>query len=280
MTALLAKRRHPLAPLLVMGLALATLAALYALLSPSSQATTTAAQSTQIEEGGQLFLVGCSSCHGLNAEGVIREDGTVLGPSLIGVGAAAVDFQVATGRMPMARNNVQAPRKTAAYTEEQTAALAAYVASLAPGPAIPEPEQYDPALGDVARGGALYRTNCAQCHNTTGQGGALTLGKYAPKLTGVEPVHIYNAMLTGPQSMPVFSDAVLTSEDKRDIIAYLDNIENQPNPGGLGIGRIGPVSEGLWVWLIGLGALIAVAAWLGARAATVKRDKAAEEVAA
>ncbi len=280
MTALLAKRRHPLAPLLVMGLALAALAALYALLSPSSQASTTTAQSTEIEEGKELFLVGCSSCHGLNAEGVIRDDGTVLGPSLIGVGAAAVDFQVATGRMPMARNNVQAPRKSVAYTEEQTDALAAYVASLAPGPAIPEPEQYDPALGDVARGGALYRTNCAQCHNTTGQGGALTLGKYAPKLTGVEPIHVYQAMLTGPQSMPVFSDAVLTSEDKRDIIAYLDNVENQPNPGGLGIGRIGPVSEGLWVWLIGLGALIAVAAWLGARAATVKRDKAAEEVAA
>jgi ubiquinol-cytochrome c reductase cytochrome c subunit len=279
-TALLAKRRHPLAPLLVMGLALAALAALYALLSPSSQASTTSATSTQIEEGKQLFLVGCTSCHGLNAEGVIRDDGTVLGPSLIGVGAAAVDFQVATGRMPMARNNVQAPRKSVAYTEEQTAALAAYVASLAPGPPIPEPDQYDPTQGDVARGGALYRTNCAQCHNTTGQGGALTLGKYAPKLTGVEPIHVYQAMLTGPQSMPVFSDAVLTSEDKRDIIAYLDNIENQPNPGGLGIGRIGPVSEGLWVWLIGLGALIAVAAWLGARAATVKRDKQSGEVVA
>ena len=265
MTALLAKRRHPLAAVVVMAVALAALAALYAAFSPSSRASTTSATSTQIEEGKQLFLVGCSSCHGINAEGVVRDDGTVLGPTLIGVGAAAVDFQVATGRMPMARTDVQAPAKTPAYTDEQVQALAAFVASLAPGPAIPEPEQYDPELGDIARGGDLYRTNCAQCHNTTGQGGALTLGKYAPKLTGVEPVHIYEAMLTGPQSMPVFSDEVLTSEDKRDIIAFLKNVESEPNPGGFGIGRIGPVSEGLWVWLIGLGALIGAAAWIGAR---------------
>jgi ubiquinol-cytochrome c reductase cytochrome c subunit len=265
-TALLAKRRHPLAAVVVMAVALAALAGLYALFSPTSQASTSAATSTQIEEGKQLFLVGCSSCHGVNAEGVIREDGTVLGPSLLGVGAASVHFQVGTGRMPMARNDVQAPRKTPAYDEEQTRALAAYVASLAPGgPAIPESDQYDPAQGDIARGGVLYRTNCAQCHNTTGQGGALTLGKYAPKLTGVEPVHIYSAMLTGPQSMPVFNDAVLTSEDKRDIIAFLKNVESEPNPGGLGVGRIGPVSEGLWVWLIGLGVLIGAAAWIGAR---------------
>jgi ubiquinol-cytochrome c reductase cytochrome c subunit len=264
-TALLAKRRHPLAAVVVMALALVGLAGLYALLAPSSQASTTTATSTQIEEGKQLFLVGCSSCHGLNAEGVIDDAGNVLGPSLIGVGAASVDFQVSTGRMPMARADVQAPQKTPAYTEEQVAALAAYVASLAPGPAIPTPEQVDPALGDIARGGELYRTNCAQCHNTTGQGGALTMGKYAPKLTGVEPVHIYEAMLTGPQSMPVFSDDVLTPEDKRDIIAFLTNVQNEPNPGGFGIGRIGPVSEGLWVWLIGLGALIGVAAWVGAK---------------
>jgi ubiquinol-cytochrome c reductase cytochrome c subunit len=264
-TALLAKRRHPLAAVVVMAIALLLLGGLFAVLSPNSQASTTTATSTQIEEGKQLFLVGCSSCHGINAEGVIASDGTVLGPSLIGVGAASVDFQVGTGRMPMARADVQAPQKTPAYTDEQTAALAAYVASLAPGPAIPEPEQYDPALGDVARGGDLYRTNCAQCHNTTGQGGALTLGKYAPKLTGVEPVHIYEAMLTGPQSMPVFSDEVLTPEDKRDIIAFLVNVREEPNPGGVGIGRIGPVSEGLWAWLIGLGALIGVAAWLGAK---------------
>jgi ubiquinol-cytochrome c reductase cytochrome c subunit len=268
MTALLARRRHPLAAVLVLAIGLFLVGGLYAAFAPSTKAQESSASSTQIEEGKELFTIGCSSCHGVNAEGLAAPDGTVLGPSLIGVGAASVHFQVATGRMPMAAPNSQAPRKQVAYTEEQTLALAAYVASLAPGPAIPTAEQYDPTIGtppDVARGGVLYRTNCASCHNTTGQGGALSLGKYAPKLTGVEPIHIYQAMLTGPQAMPVFGDEILTTDDKRDIIGYLKTIEDTPDPGGLGIGRIGPVSEGLWVWIISFGALIGAAVWIGAK---------------
>lgn len=265
MTALLAKRRHPMAAVLVLAAALVLVGGLYVLFAPDSRADVQTQTSTQVAEGKELFTIGCSSCHGLNGEGVVRDDGTVLGPTLIGVGAASVHFQVDTGRMPMAAPNAQAPRKSEAYTDEQVQALAAFVASLAPGPAIPAEEQYDPTLGDPARGGVLYRTNCASCHNTSGQGGALTIGKYAPKLTGVEPIHIYQAMLTGPQAMPVFSDAVLASEDKRDIIAYLKTVEAQPDPGGLGIGRIGPVSEGLWVWIITFGALIGAAVWIGAK---------------
>ncbi len=267
MTALLARRRHPMAAVVVLALGLLLVGGLYTAFAPSSKAKVLSQQSTEIEEGKNLFAIGCASCHGLDAEGVIRDDGTVLGPTLLGVGAAAVHFQVATGRMPMAAPNSQAPSKTVAYTEDQTLAMAAWVASLAPGPAIPTADMYDPnAEGvDVARGGVLYRTNCASCHNTTGQGGALSLGKYAPKLTGVEPIHIYEAMITGPQAMPVFSDDVLTPEDKRDIIGYLTEKGAEPNPGGLGIGRIGPVSEGLWVWVVGLGALIGVAVWIGAK---------------
>jgi ubiquinol-cytochrome c reductase cytochrome c subunit len=266
MTALTARRRHPLAGVVVLLLGLVLMGTLYAAFAPPSEARVpTVAQPDLVAEGRDLFTIGCSSCHGLGGQGLVTNDGVVLGPSLVGVGAAAVDFQVGTGRMPAAGPNAQIPEKEVAYTDEQRAALAAFVASLGPGPAIPSPEQYDPALGDAALGGELYRTNCASCHNTSGQGGALTGGRYAPALTGVEPIHMYQAMLTGPQSMPVFSDAVLTSEQKRDIIAFLTTVSAEDNPGGLGIGRIGPVSEGLWGWLVGIGALLGAAIWIGAK---------------
>nr|WP_312856593.1 c-type cytochrome [Phytoactinopolyspora halotolerans] len=272
--ALSRRRRHPMAAVAVLLVVLFACGSAYATLSPSSApaSTTTAAQTTQIEEGRQLFAIGCASCHGLNGEGQVREDGTVLGPSLVGVGAASVDFQVGTGRMPMAAPGAQAERKQPAYNEEQIAALAAYVDSFAPGPDIPDESMVnvDAEGVDVARGGVLFRTNCAQCHSATGQGGALTYGQHAPNLTGVEPKHIYEAMITGPQAMPVFNDELLGPEEKRDIIAYLKNVEDQPDPGGLGIGRAGPVSEGLWAWLVGIGGLIAFAAWVVTRSAAAK----------
>jgi ubiquinol-cytochrome c reductase cytochrome c subunit len=265
-SALSSQRRHPAAALVVLLFALLSLGGIYAAFAPESRAEVAAATTTQIEEGRKLFAIGCSSCHGLAGEGQILSGGTVLGPSLIGVGAAAVDFQVATGRMPAAGPNAQIPpRAQPAYTEEQVQALAAYVASLAPGPPIPSEELYDPSEGEPARGGELYRANCAACHNTSGQGGALTQGKYAPRITNTDPRHIYEAMLTGPQQMPVFSDSTLTPEEKRDIIAFLVSIREEPNPGGLGIGRAGPVNEGLWGWVVGIGALIGAATWIGAK---------------
>lgn len=218
-------------------------------------------RSASIEEGKQIFLKGCSSCHGLNAEGAS------IAPSLIGVGAASVDFQVGTGRMPMADMSTQAMRKPRVYNEEETAALAAYVASLAPGPAIPgESELNYERDGNSAEGGELFRNNCAMCHNFAGQGGALSQGKYAPTLMGVEPKHIYEAMVTGPQSMPVFSDKTITAEEKLSIIKWIKSAEAEPNLGGATMGRIGPVTEGLLAWVLGLGLLIGIAVWLTTRA--------------
>jgi len=214
-----------------------------------------------IEEGKEIFLRGCASCHGLNAEG-----GSIA-PSLIGVGAASVDFQVATGRMPMADMSQQAMRKTPVYNDEEVAALAAYVASLAPGPEIPSEEMLNYERdGEVAEGGELFRTNCAMCHNFAGQGGALTQGKYAPSLMGVKPVHIYEAMITGPQAMPVFSDKTLTPKEKLSIIKWIKAAEKEPQLGGVALGRVGPVTEGLLVWTLGLGLLIGIAVWLAAKA--------------
>ena len=222
---------------------------------------TTADRSALIEEGRQIFLKGCSSCHGINSEG------GAIAPSLVGVGAASVDVQGGTGRMPMADMSTQAMRKAPLYTPEETAALAAYVASLAPGPEIPTEAQLNYERdGSLAEGGELFRTNCAMCHNFAGQGGALTQGKYAPTLMGVEPKHIYESMVTGPQSMPVFSDKTITPQEKLSIIKWIKAAEKEPNLGGASLGRVGPVTEGLLAWTLGLGLLIGVAVWLAMKA--------------
>lgn len=266
-----ARRRHPAAKALLLVFALFVMGALYTVLAPAGQSAAETGTSQQVAEGKALFAVGCASCHGLNGEG--QQSGTILGPSLIGVGAASVDFQVSTGRMPMAKPAAQAPVKPSRYTEEETAALAAYVASLAPGPAIPDPSEYDTSNvseEDIARGGELFRTNCSACHNFAGAGGALPNGKYAPSLYGVSNKILYEAMLIGPQQMPVFSDKVLTPEDKQAIIAYLNDLHEQPNQGGLTLGGLGPVSEGFWAWALGIGSLIGFAVWIAAKGARAR----------
>jgi ubiquinol-cytochrome c reductase cytochrome c subunit len=268
-----ARRRSPLAGLVVVLLGLLLTGGAYAVLSPASAETDQASQST-VAEGRKLFLVGCSSCHGENGEGILTKKGTQLGPPLAGVGAAAVDFQVGTGRMPMARPGVQAEKKQAVYSPEEITALAAFVASLGPGPALPEEENYNTDDLDeeaVARGGQFWRTNCTACHNFAAKGGALPNGKYAPALDGVSNKHIYEAMLTGPQQMPVFSDTVLKPEEKRDIIAYVRSLQEQPKYGGTTLGSLGPVSEGLAGWLVGIGGLVGFCVWIASHSVRSKK---------
>lgn len=252
-------RRHPLASVALILTGLVATGGAYAALSTSASAETAVVSQQLVEEGKALFDSNCASCHGLNAEG------TPEGVSLHGVGAASVDFQVGTGRMPMAAQGPQAEQKPVQFTDKQIAALAAYVASLAPGPAIPS-EALVTGSADLANGGELFRINCAMCHNVSAAGGALTEGKYAPPLGGVEAKHIYEAMVTGPQNMPVFNDMNITPEGKADIIAYLTYLEQNPSPGGFGLGSIGPVSEGLFIWIFGLGSLVAFTVWIAARA--------------
>ncbi|MFE9646626.1 c-type cytochrome [Streptomyces sp. NPDC006365] len=269
MKKLSARRRHPLAAVVVLLIALAATGGIYTLVAPPDKAVADeTAQSLTIEEGQKLYAVGCASCHGTGGKG------TTDGPSLVGVGAAAVDFQVATGRMPAQQPGAQVPQKRNIYSQAEIDQLAAYIASLGAGPSVPTENQYNPEGADIAKGGELFRTNCAQCHNFTGKGGALTDGKYAPTLEDVDPKHIYEAMQTGPQNMPSFPDTTLTEKNKKDIIAYLDevNSDKSESPGGLELGGLGPVSEGLFGWVFGLGGLIAVAVWVAARTAKARKS--------
>jgi ubiquinol-cytochrome c reductase cytochrome c subunit len=245
---------------LLVLLGLVITGAAYAAVLPS-QADAAQTTTQDVTAGHKLFLANCATCHGPHAEG--RQSA----PSLIGVGAAAVDFQVGTGRMPLTQSGPQAPQTKVQLTQEEISHLASYVASLAPGPAVPDAAAVNPEQGDASRGAMIFRTNCAMCHGAAGKGGALTRGKYAPDLTGTSSTHIYEAMVTGPQSMPVFNDRTIDPQSKRDVIAYLDAVNKTPNPGGLSLGRIGPVSEGLVGWLVGFAMLLGFAVWLGAKAA-------------
>lgn len=264
MKALSQKRRHPLAALVLLALALLLSGGLYAVATATNEAQAAASityTAEDISEGQKLFLANCATCHGTNAEG------SADGPSLIGVGAAAVDFQVGTGRMPMQMQGIQAQLKPGQFNDEQTKQLAAYVASLGAGPTIPDDEYLDVSKGDAANGAKVFLANCAMCHNAAGVGGALTRGKFAPTLMGVSEKHIYEAMETGPQNMPVFNDANITPEEKRDVITYLKSQEVNASVGGFKLGSLGPVSEGLLIWTLGLVIVIAFTLWLTSRAA-------------
>ncbi|RMI29092.1 cytochrome bc1 complex diheme cytochrome c subunit [Nocardia stercoris] len=236
-------------------------------LTPQAQvATAKDDQAALVREGKQLYDTSCITCHGANLQGVQDR-----GPSLIGVGDAAVYFQVSTGRMPAAANGSQIARKDPKFDERAVDALSAYVAANGGGPSVPRDAQGNVEQeslikdADIARGGELFRMNCASCHNFTGKGGALSSGKFAPPLIPPNEAQIYAAMLTGPQNMPKFSDREITPEEKRDIIAYVkDRTESLPEA-GYGLGGFGPATEGLAIFVVGVVVLVGSAMWIGSK---------------
>ncbi|MDQ2750516.1 MAG: c-type cytochrome [Actinomycetota bacterium] len=218
-----------------------------------------ASDAADIAAGRQLYQTSCITCHGANLQGVRDR-----APALLGVGAASVYFQVSTGRMPASGQGADQKRKTAKFDEQQTKQLAAYVQSIGGGPELPFGKLRD---GDIASGGELFRLNCASCHSTVGSGGAaLSAGKVAPSLNDATDAQMYTAMLSGPESMPIFSDNQLTPAQKREVINYVQTLKASKDPGGNGIARIGPVSEALVFFVAGVGAVMAAIMWIGAKA--------------
>ena len=257
-----ARRRRPVAGYTALLLGLVVAGLLYGAFSRTggtAQASAPAASQSDINTGQGLFEATCSSCHGLDAQG------TTQGPSLIGAGAAAVDFQMSTGRMPAKEVDAENESKPTTFTAQQIYQIADYIASLGGGPAIPDAQQVSTSGADTALGEQLFSANCAQCHGFAGAGGALTYGKDAPPLTAATPTQIYEAMLTGPEAMPVFADGAVSPSAKRDIIAYIADTRVEPNAGGLSLGRTGPITEGLVIFLGGMGFLVVIAMWITAK---------------
>ncbi|MFE6647316.1 c-type cytochrome [Nocardioides sp. NPDC057772] len=274
-------RRRPLAGAAVLLVALLSTGGAYAALAPASQAEQEKDNAALVAEGKELFMINCSTCHGSNGEGITTQNGKLYGPSLIGVGAASVDFQVGTGRMPMAQPGAQVEVKDPSFNQDEIDAMAAYVASLGPGPAIPDKEQYDPETyasekekeEAVTLGGQIFLTNCTACHNFTGAGGAMPRGGEAPSILNTDPKHIYEAMLTGPQSMDTFSDGNISPEEKKAVISYVESMKEQPDYGGFNNGRLGPVTEGIVAWVVGLGVLVAFAVWIASHTTRTNQTK-------
>ena len=262
MSWIIARRRRPVAGYAALLLGLVVVSLVYGALTRtgSAQAAPTSAQQ-DLAAGEKLFNANCSTCHGFGAVG-----NPGIAPSLIGTGAASVDFQMSTGRMPAkeagAENGRTSPVK---FTQQQIYEIADYVASLGGGPPIPDAQQVSTVGADTALGYQLFSANCSQCHNAGLSGGALTYGKFAPPLTQATATQIYEAMLTGPEAMPVFSDGAIPPQAKRDMIAYILQTRAEPNPGGLSLGRTGPITEGLVVFLGGIGFLVLISMWLTAK---------------
>ncbi|KUL24981.1 cytochrome bc1 complex diheme cytochrome c subunit [Actinoplanes awajinensis] len=258
-----ARRRIGAAVRMLAALALA--GGVYTAFTPGAFAEDNTPLSTAAQQGKELFDNSCISCHGRDGQGV-----EARGPSLIGVGSASVEFQVGTGRMPMTRQEAQAEQKAPQFTPDETKQIAQYVQEIGGGPEIPAGELTEDLKANpdaLARGGELFRVNCTSCHSFGGAGGALSSGKFAPSLGDATPEEIYAAMLTGPQNMPVFGDNQISPDEKREIITYIQTqIQDDKDPGGVfNLGRYGPATEGVAIFLIGITILVFTSLWIAGK---------------
>ncbi len=245
--------------------ALALAGGVYTVFAPGAFAEDTPQLSGAAMQGKALFDNSCVSCHGKDARGVEGR-----GPSLIGVGSAATEFQVGTGRMPMARQEAQAEQKQPQFKPDEVRQLAQYIQELGGGPQIPSGDivrDIETDEGALARGGQLFRLNCTSCHGYGGGGGALSSGKFAPSLHDPTPREIYGALLSGPQNMPVFGDNQLTPDQKADLITYIRfQIQEDKDPGGLfNLGRYGPITEGVAIFVVGITILVFAGLWIAGK---------------
>jgi len=228
-----------------------------------------------VHRGKALYGQYCLACHGANGSGVAKTSVQRIGggplrrqsrqqgyaPPLRGVGALAADFYLRTGYMPLEHTGMQPRRSRVLLDDGQIAALTAYVASLAPGPAVPHPH---PERGSISQGLHLFTDHCAGCHQVVAEGGYVT-GAVPPPLENATPTQIAEAVRIGPYVMPRFSKKAISDAQLDSIVAYVGYAKHPDDNGGWAIGHLGPVPEGLVAWLIGAAALVALCVVIGRR---------------
>lgn len=250
------RRRRPARAAAAVLAVLATVVALNALVGSASGQQQR--DDDLVALGRELFVKDCVQCHGEGGRGVAGQ-----GPSLREVGAAATDFMLRTGRMPLDAPDQRMRRGPSQYSDRERQALVAYVASL-PGNGPPIP-QVDPSAGDLGRGRATFVAQCAACHGPTGAGIAVGQRDVAPALSAATPLEIAEAIRTGPGVMPVFSSETLPQDELNSTVAWILELRGRDSPGGISVGRSGPVTEGFIAWIVGMGLLTAVIYLLGER---------------
>ena len=208
------------------------------------------AQTDQEALGQQLYESGCITCHGVDG------GGTELGPSLDGVGTASVDFYLSSGRMPLANPGDQPQRRPPVYSEDEIAALVAYLRPVVEGgPEIPD---VDIAGAELQRGAQLFLNNCAACHGAGASGDSIGGGQIAPSLTEPTALQIVEAIRVGPGLMPRWSERQMEPADADAVAAYLVWLRDNADEGGIPLGRVGAVAEGLIAMVVGLGLILLV----------------------
>jgi ubiquinol-cytochrome c reductase cytochrome c subunit len=224
----------------------------HATVAPGVQAEAAAAAA-----GRPLYEEHCASCHGEQAQG------TNNGPSLVGLGPAYYDFMMSTGRMPLDFPAQAAVRRPPVLTPSEIHDITAYLTSLAPGQGIPIPN-VPIGKGDLAEGEQLYQLNCAPCHGTTGNGGAVG-PRYAPNLHQATPQQIVEAIRIGPTTMPKFSYAQMPWNQAVSLARYVMYLRDPEDKGGAGLSHVGPLIEGFVAILVGLGLIVVLTRFLGER---------------
>jgi ubiquinol-cytochrome c reductase cytochrome c subunit len=228
-----------------------------------------------IQAGSQLFQAHCESCHGFQGRG-----GVPGAPALVSVGAAAADFYLTTGRMPLNEPGNQPLRHRPYFDPMQIRQLVAYVNALPvitgnePGPTIPTvapacptatPDPNNPGCVTLSQGQQGFAINCAQCHQAAGSGGMLSKGNVVPGLHNADLTQVAEAIRVGPRPMPVFGPDQMSDQEMSAIAHYVQYLHHPSNPGGLGISHFGPVAEGFVGVIVGFGVLWFAVRMIGTR---------------